>query len=146
VANGSHFVSKTLQAEKLLLAEGSKLALVALESSYNQGVYGLVANLGSLAVRLLFTPVEEAAFTAFSRCGTPASCCHDPQLTNSINGICHSFVPADHASGEGGVHSVQQVRRFGSWQLWLLGLLSCKEAAITWSIWGPCFGAQVFSK
>jgi oligosaccharide translocation protein RFT1 len=56
-----------LQAEKLLLAEGSKLALVALESSYNQGVYGLVANLGSLVVRLLFTPVEEAAFTAFSR-------------------------------------------------------------------------------
>jgi oligosaccharide translocation protein RFT1 len=30
-------------------------------------VYGLVANLGSLVVRLLFTPVEEAAFTAFSR-------------------------------------------------------------------------------
>jgi hypothetical protein len=32
----------------------------------------LVANLGSLAVRLLFTPVEEAAFTAFSRCGNLA--------------------------------------------------------------------------
>ncbi|KAF8057727.1 r [Scenedesmus sp. PABB004] len=60
-------------AEKLLLAEGSKLALVALESSYNQGVYGLVANLGSLAVRLLFTPVEEAAFTAFSRAGLGAA-------------------------------------------------------------------------
>lgn len=30
-------------------------------------MYGLVANLGSLVVRLLFTPVEEAAFTAFSR-------------------------------------------------------------------------------
>lgn len=55
------------QAEKLVLAEGSKFALVAFESSYNQGVYGLVANLGSLVVRLLFLPVEEAAFTAFSR-------------------------------------------------------------------------------
>jgi oligosaccharide translocation protein RFT1 len=55
------------QAEKLVLAEGSKFALVAFESSYNQGVYGLVANLGSLLVRLLFLPVEEAAFTAFSR-------------------------------------------------------------------------------
>jgi oligosaccharide translocation protein RFT1 len=63
----SVFNSTSTQAEKLLLAEGSKLALVALESSYNQGVYGLVANLGSLVVRLLFTPVEEAAFTAFSR-------------------------------------------------------------------------------
>lgn len=53
--------------EKLVLSEGSKLALVGFESSYNQGVYGLVANLGSLVVRLLFTPIEEAAFTAFSR-------------------------------------------------------------------------------
>ncbi|WIA16227.1 hypothetical protein OEZ85_012938 [Tetradesmus obliquus] len=60
-------------AEKLLLAEGSKLALVGFESSYNQGVYGLVANLGSLVVRLLFTPVEEAAFTAFSRAGLRAA-------------------------------------------------------------------------
>lgn len=51
-----------------MLSEGSKLALVGFESSYNQGVYGLVANLGSLVVRLLFTPIEEAAFTAFSRC------------------------------------------------------------------------------
>jgi oligosaccharide translocation protein RFT1 len=57
----------------LVLSEGSKLALVGFESSYNQGVYGLVANLGSLVVRLLFTPIEEAAFTAFSRCGfTPS--------------------------------------------------------------------------
>jgi hypothetical protein len=55
------------QAEKLVLAEGSKLALVAVESGYNQGVYGLVANLGSLVVRLLLQPFEEVAFTAFSR-------------------------------------------------------------------------------
>ena len=32
-----------------------------------QGVYGLVSNLGSLVVRLLFQPFEEAAFLAFSR-------------------------------------------------------------------------------
>ena len=32
-----------------------------------QGVYGLVTNLGSLAVRNLFQPFEEAAFLAFSR-------------------------------------------------------------------------------
>jgi oligosaccharide translocation protein RFT1 len=58
----------------LVLSEGSKLALVGFESSYNQGVYGLVANLGSLVVRLLFTPIEEAAFTAFSRCVCKAAC------------------------------------------------------------------------
>ncbi len=30
-----------------------------------QGVYGMVSNLGSLVVRLLFQPLEEGAFTAF---------------------------------------------------------------------------------
>ncbi len=55
------------QAEKLVLAEGSKLAMVAVESAYNQGVYGLVSNLGSLVVRTLFQPFEEVAFVAFSR-------------------------------------------------------------------------------
>jgi len=52
-------------AEKLLLAEGSKMVLASVESSYNQGVYGMVSNLGSLVVRLLFQPFEEGAFTAF---------------------------------------------------------------------------------
>lgn len=33
----------------------------------DQGVYGLVANLGSLVVRTLFQPFEEAAFAAFSK-------------------------------------------------------------------------------
>ncbi len=32
-----------------------------------QGVYGLVANLGSLVVRTLFAPLEELAFAVFSR-------------------------------------------------------------------------------
>jgi len=56
----------SLQAvEKLVLAEGSKLVMAAVESSYNQGVYGMVSNLGSLVVRLVFQPLEEGAFTAF---------------------------------------------------------------------------------
>ncbi|KAI8466551.1 MAG: Rft protein-domain-containing protein [Monoraphidium minutum] len=54
-------------AEKLVLAEGSKIALVAVETGYNQGVYGLVSNLGSLVVRLVLQPFEEVAFAAFSR-------------------------------------------------------------------------------
>ncbi|KAK9800859.1 hypothetical protein WJX73_001189 [Symbiochloris irregularis] len=58
----------TLQAcEKLCLAEGSKMVMVVCQSSYNQGVYGLVVNLGSLVVRTLFQPYEEAAFIAFGR-------------------------------------------------------------------------------
>lgn len=60
-------LSLTLQAAvHLLQSEGSKMVLALCESSYNQGVYGLVTNLGSLVVRTIFFPVEEAAFRAFS--------------------------------------------------------------------------------
>ena len=56
-----------LQAvEKLLLAEGTKIAMTKMQSAYDQGVYGLVVNLGSIAARLLFQPFEEAAFMSFS--------------------------------------------------------------------------------
>lgn len=54
-------------AEKLVLAEGSKMVMAVAQSAYDQGVYGLVTNLGSLLVRTLFQPFEEAAFTAFSK-------------------------------------------------------------------------------
>lgn len=57
----------TLQAiEKLLLAEGSKMVMAFVQDSHCQGVYGLVSNLGSLVVRTLFQPFEEAAFAVFS--------------------------------------------------------------------------------
>ena len=56
-------------AEKLVLAEGSKAVLVATQSPADQGAYGLASNLGSLVVRTLFQPFEEAAFLAFSRAG-----------------------------------------------------------------------------
>lgn len=56
-------------AEKLVLAEGSKMVMVSLQSARSQGVYGLVVNLGSLVVRTVFQPFEEAAFTSFSTSG-----------------------------------------------------------------------------
>lgn len=52
---------------KLLLAEGSKAVLTVSTPLHEQGVYGLVTNLGSLVVRTLFQPYEEVAFVAFSR-------------------------------------------------------------------------------
>jgi oligosaccharide translocation protein RFT1 len=61
------YVKFDMQVEKQVLAEGSKIVLVAVQNQYNQGVYGLVANLGSLLVRTLFQPLEEIAFAAFSR-------------------------------------------------------------------------------
>lgn len=52
---------------KLVLAEGSKMVMAGRGTARQQGVYGLVSNLGSLVVRTLFLPIEEAAFLAFSR-------------------------------------------------------------------------------
>ena len=52
-----------------MLAEGSKAVVVATQSAAEQGAYGLASNLGSLVVRTLFQPFEEAAFLAFSRSG-----------------------------------------------------------------------------
>ena len=45
------------------------MVMATAQSAYDQGVYGLVTNLGSLVVRTLFQPFEEAAFTAFSKSG-----------------------------------------------------------------------------
>lgn len=53
--------------EKLVLAEGTKVVVAKVQDAYDQGVYGLVVNLGSVVVRTLFQPFEEAAFMAFSR-------------------------------------------------------------------------------
>ena len=54
-------------AEKLALAEGSRAVLAVAASPAAQGEFGLAANVGSLAVRTLFQPIEEAAFLAFAR-------------------------------------------------------------------------------
>jgi oligosaccharide translocation protein RFT1 len=53
--------------EKLVLAEGTKIAMTKVQSAYDQGVYGLVVNLGSIAARMLLQPFEEAAFMSFSQ-------------------------------------------------------------------------------
>lgn len=69
-----------LQAfQKHFLAEGEKMVLVAVESSYNQGVYGLVNNLGSLVARLVFQPIEEAAFASFTTAATIPSVPPEPE-------------------------------------------------------------------
>ncbi|EFN54751.1 hypothetical protein CHLNCDRAFT_134653 [Chlorella variabilis] len=43
------------------------MAVAAFQGGHDQGVYGLVNGLGSIAVRTLFQPFEEAAFVAFSK-------------------------------------------------------------------------------
>lgn len=54
---------------KLVLAEGDKAAAAVLLSNQGAlGVYALASGVGSLAVRTVLAPFEEAAFFAFTRC------------------------------------------------------------------------------
>ena len=67
------------------------------QSAYDQGVYGLVSSLGSLVVRTLFQPVEEAAFTAFSKqgetqplptCAAVGPACHNSNTLSIPSSRC----------------------------------------------------------
>jgi len=55
---------------KYILTEGEKHILIMFQSQYNQGVYDVVFNLGSLAARLLFQYVEETSFSIWSKMNT----------------------------------------------------------------------------
>lgn len=56
-------------AEKLLLTEGEKAIMLILSplTAEEQGIYGAVQNLGSLVLRFLFQPIEEALSAQFSK-------------------------------------------------------------------------------
>ncbi len=55
--------------EKLLLTEGEKTVMLILQpiSAFEQGVFSIVQNLGSLILRFIFQPLEEASAIQFSK-------------------------------------------------------------------------------
>lgn len=54
---------------KQLLTEGERYVMTVFSvlSFYEQGVFDVVNNLGSLAARFLFRPIEESAYFYFSQ-------------------------------------------------------------------------------
>jgi oligosaccharide translocation protein RFT1 len=52
---------------KFVLTDGEKYVLMIYQSLSDQGVYDIVSQLGSLAARLIFQPIEENAFTIWSK-------------------------------------------------------------------------------
>jgi len=52
---------------KLLLTEADRITISLFSSLYEQGVYSLVANYGSLVARLIFLPLEETSRNMFSK-------------------------------------------------------------------------------
>eukprot|EP01105_Mastigella_eilhardi_P014161 TRINITY_DN3221_c0_g1_i4.p1 TRINITY_DN3221_c0_g1~~TRINITY_DN3221_c0_g1_i4.p1 ORF type:complete len:534 (+),score=130.98 TRINITY_DN3221_c0_g1_i4:16-1617(+) len=67
--------------QKVVLTEGDKIVLWRIESLVSQGVYSVVFNLGSLAARFVFQPVEEVCFTAFARLAGAAAAGTDAVFT-----------------------------------------------------------------
>eukprot|EP01120_Amphizonella_sp_Union-15-10_P004850 TRINITY_DN15626_c0_g1_i1.p1 TRINITY_DN15626_c0_g1~~TRINITY_DN15626_c0_g1_i1.p1 ORF type:complete len:551 (+),score=31.78 TRINITY_DN15626_c0_g1_i1:40-1692(+) len=53
--------------QKLILQEGEKFILWGVASLLNMGIYSIVNNLGSLAARFLFQPIEEVSFNVFTK-------------------------------------------------------------------------------
>ncbi len=62
-----HYISYFYQSiERLCLSEGEKFVLVASNISLvESGIYRLINNLGSLVIRIIFQPIEEAANQQF---------------------------------------------------------------------------------
>ena len=52
---------------KHLLTEADKIALSLTSSSYDQGIFAIANNYGSLVARMIFLPIEESSRVAFSR-------------------------------------------------------------------------------
>lgn len=59
---------------KHLLTEADKITLSLTASHYDQGVYAVTHNYGSLVVRLFFMPLEETSRVAFSRMSVTGMC------------------------------------------------------------------------
>ena len=53
--------------QKLFLTEGERMLSLGFFSPDEIGLLGMVSNLGSIVLRLLFAPIEDIAFTALSR-------------------------------------------------------------------------------
>ena len=66
-ANSLHMTGTSLLKHCLTEADKIALSLSSSATHYDQGVYGVINNYGSLVARMIFQPVEETARIAFSK-------------------------------------------------------------------------------
>ncbi|RHY89823.1 hypothetical protein DYB37_000309 [Aphanomyces astaci] len=76
---------------KYLLTEGDRLVLSAFETAQQQGEYAIAFNIGSLAPRLVFLPIEDAAKAMFSKLLTSPSSPQSNDTSNAKTDALHMF-------------------------------------------------------
>ncbi|EFC38608.1 predicted protein [Naegleria gruberi] len=73
---------------KYILTEGEKHILILFRTQYDQGVYDIVFNLGSLAARLIFQYLEETSFSIWSKLSNIVNCTErkpsNDEITESV--------------------------------------------------------------
>ncbi|CAI5469364.1 unnamed protein product [Closterium sp. Yama58-4] len=115
---------------KQVLGKGDEMVLVAMESAYNQGVYGLVVKLGSLVVRSVLQPFEESAFIIFAR------------TAPSLASASHTPHAADAAGKEG---STSKSGRESVARVLLLAVKAVNVLGLIFVAFGPPFSYSLFS-
>jgi hypothetical protein len=58
---------------KHILTEGDKIILTLASTHFNQGIYAITSNYGSLVARIVYMPIEETSKLALSRIGSSGS-------------------------------------------------------------------------
>ncbi|CAI5992188.1 unnamed protein product [Closterium sp. NIES-65] len=115
---------------KQVLGKGDEMVLVAMESAYNQGVYGLVVKLGSLVVRSVLQPFEESAFIIFAR------------TAPSLASASHTAHAADTAGKEG---SNAMAGRESVARVLLLAVKAVNVLGLIFVAFGPPFSYSLLS-
>lgn len=125
--------------QKAILAEGEKLLLSITAPDANLGPYAVASNLGSLVVRTVFLPTEEAAFTTLSRGGADAFAiyCHLQRLMLVISifaaaagpPVCTSLLALLYGQRyTGGVDGSEAVACL-TWYAWYVAALAANGVA-----------------
>jgi oligosaccharide translocation protein RFT1 len=100
---------------KHFLTEADKIALTVTASHYDQGVYAVTHNYGSLVVRLFFQPLEETCRIAFSRMAAAASAAAsktEEDISSNNRATRRKRKPADDSGNStGSINSVDKHKK-----------------------------------
>ena len=81
VSDVTHMTGTSLLKHSLTEADKIALTMSSTATHYDQGVYGVIHNYGSLVARIVFQPIEETTRITFSKMASHARACDDKDAT-----------------------------------------------------------------